>query len=464
MAWGACAGEVVPQTEDCASGEDQDCDGMVKPCKGKLLWAKGFGNTTGLAAASATCAAVDAAGNVVVGGFFAGTVDFGGGAFTSSGDARIFLVKLDPTGAHLWSRAFDVPAATVTGIVVDANDEVALAGYFLGVVDFGGGALSALDGEDVFVAKLDASGAHLWSKSFSGVGDQAASGIAVDANDNLLVAGTFAGSVDFGGGTLASAGGQDIFVASLDPTGGYRWAKRFGDAGDQQAASIAVNQTGGIFITGAMSGTVDFGGGPLASAGGQDIFVANLDTSGGYVWARRFGDASSQQSTSVATGTDGSVFLTGASTGVTDFGGPCAALTSAGGQDVFVAKLDTTGSCVWADRFGGTGDQQGASIAVHAGGEAVITGAMTGQADFGDGPLASAGGRDVFCAKLDAAGGYLWAKRFGDATAQSGVAVAIDSASNTFVAGNFNGSVDFGANTLLTSAGGQDVFIAKFSP
>ena len=465
MSWGVCAGEVLPvPMEDCASGQDQDCDGMVKPCKGTLLWAKDFGNASGLDFAGATCVVVDASGNVLVGGLFAGTVDFGGGPFTSSGDASIFLVKLDATSTHVWSEAFDVPAAAVTGIVVDANGDVAITGYFLGVVDFGGGVLTALDGEDVFVAKLDASGGHLWSKSFGGVDDQTAAGIAIQADGNVLVTGTFSGSVDFGGGTVTSAGGQDIFVASLDTTGGYVWAKRFGDASDQQGASIATGETGSIFITGAMMGSVDFGGGALTSAGGQDIFVANLDTSGGYVWARRFGDTSDQQSASVAAGKDGSVFITGAITGKADFGGPCGVLASAGGQDIFVASIDKLGNCLWAERYGNAVDQQGASIATHVGGEVVLTGAMRGQTDFGDGPLASVGGQDIFAAKLDADGGYLWAKRFGDAAAQSGTAIATDTAGNTFVVGNFNGSVDFGANTLLTSAGGQDVFIAKFGP
>ena len=89
---------------------------------------------------------------------------------------------------------------------------------------------------------------------------------------------------------------------------------------------------------------------------------------------------------------------------------------------------------------------------------------MSGQVDFGTGPLASAGGSDVFLAKFKSLGTPVWSKRFGDAQSQTGVGVAADASSNILMAGDFSGSLDFGGGLSLTSAGGSDVFVAKFSP
>lgn len=82
--------------------------------------------------------------------------------------------------------------------------------------------------------------------------------------------------MNFGGGVLASLGGKDIFVVKLDAGGNHRWSKRFGDASDQAASAVAVGPDGSAVVVGAFAGSVDFGGGALMSAGGTDIFVAKF--------------------------------------------------------------------------------------------------------------------------------------------------------------------------------------------
>src|SRR5205814_1754525 len=120
--------------------------------------------------------------------------------------------------------------------------------------------------------------------------------IAVDGEGDVLVTGEAAGNVDFGGGPLGDAGiGFDIFVVKLDSTGSHLWSKRFGDAANQGGAGIAVDAAGGVLVTGFLAGTADFGGGSLPSKGSADVFVAKLDADGGYLWANRFGDLGDQQ-------------------------------------------------------------------------------------------------------------------------------------------------------------------------
>src|SRR5262249_47559744 len=105
LGYGPCTGEVVPVTEDCSTlGVDEDCDG-VAGCPGVAFWSKRFGNNT-RSAPPQPSTAVDGAGNVLLTGFFDGSVDFGGGPLTSAGWSDIFVVKLDPAGNHLWSKRF----------------------------------------------------------------------------------------------------------------------------------------------------------------------------------------------------------------------------------------------------------------------------------------------------------------------------------------------------------------------
>jgi hypothetical protein len=284
----------------------------------------------------------------------------------------------------------------------------------------------------------------------------------VDSAGDVVVTGYFFGSADFGSGPLTSTG-VDVFVAKLDAKdGACHWAKRFGDADDQEGVSIAVDGVDDVLVTGIFRGSVDFGGGALLSAGGSDIFVAKLDANGNHQWSKAFGDPDEQRAFGVAVDSTGSVVVTGNFQGSVDFGG--GALLSAGGSDIFVAKLDASGKHLWSKAFGEANDQAWSAVTVDNLGNVLVTGYFTGSIDFGGGQLPSAGADDVFIAKLDEKVGHLWSRRVGDANAQQGMGVAVDTFGTMFVVGRFAGSADFGGGVALTSAGGSDVFVAAFGP
>lgn len=129
---------------------------------------------------------------------------------------------------------------------------------------------------------------HQWSQHFGDADEQSANSVAVDGSGNVFVTGYFSGTADFGGGPLTSAGG-DIFVAAFGASGSHLWSRRFGDADFQEGQEVATDGSGNVVVTGYFSGTADFGGGPLTSTGSEDIFVAKFDVDGGHVWSRRFG-------------------------------------------------------------------------------------------------------------------------------------------------------------------------------
>jgi hypothetical protein len=418
---------------------------------------------------------VDAAGQVAITGQYAGGVDFGGGSLPQASIADVFVAKLDSAGNHLWSKGFQCAESvsgngtvfSSTAVAFDGSGNVIIAGNFSGVVDFGGGELIAVGLEDFFAAKFDPAGNPLWSKKF---GAESAierhARIAVDGAGDLIFSGisSWGGDVDFGGGPLSPIGGHDIVLAKLDSAGNHLWSKRFGQNDDQIQQSVAVDGSGDVILAGLLGGTAYFGGGPLTSAGKHDVFVVKLDPAGNHLFSRRFGDGEEQRVMDVAADGSGHIVISGRFTGTLDFGNN--SLGNDGVDDGFVAMLDSSGTHLWSRRFGGNGSDAvfSVEVALDASGNTAIEGYFHGTADFGAGPLSSAGINDIFLAKYDSEGAHLWSKHFGDASPYPQLGgVGFDGAGHVYVAGQVIGSVDFGAGTQQ-SAGGADIFIAKFQP
>ncbi len=365
-------------------------------------------------------------------------------------------------GDSLGQSSFSVTDQHSSGITTDTSGNIFITGNFRGSVDFGGGFLTSAGENDIFIAKFDGQGNYVWSKRFGDSLGQHSSGITTDNSGNIFITGVFYGSVDFGGGALISAGGSDIFIAKFDNNGNHLWSKRFGDTDYESAGSIDIDTSGNVFIIGYFNGSVNFGGGILTSAGSNDIFIAKFDNNGNHFWSKHFGgNFNIQYRYSITTDASGNVFITGNFYGTVDFGGGF--LTSAGSYDIYIAELDEQGNHVWSQRFGDSNNQHGYSIITDARGNVFIAGGFEGSVDFGGGALISAGNWDIYLAKFDTQGNHVWSQRFGDSNDQSSNSITTDTSGNILIAGGFEGSVDFGGG-ILTSAGSADIFIAKFSP
>jgi hypothetical protein len=454
-----CKSAPAPDGAPCGVG--QHCDGGGACVSVTAIWAKRFGAAQDQSSHDIT---VDLAGNPAITGSYQNVVDLGGGPLPHAVSNDAFVAKLDPAGGLVWNRAFNSAQQSAgNNVRFDRFGNAVVSGGFWATVDFGGGPLTTPASPGVFVAKYASDGAHLWSKGFGTAGGAgAAYQSSSDAMGNVYVAVFYTGGAfDFGCGPLPPAGGYDALMAKLDPDGNCLWSKRFGDAGFQQNSAAAVDPGGNVFIAGILTGTVDFGGGPLTSAGGQDVFVAKFDPLGNHLWSKRFGDAGDQLAIEIAATDAGGVAVVGWFSGTLDFGGN--PLTNAGGVDAFVATLDGAGSPVWSKRFGAAHDDGFYSVAVDKWGDVGVTGFFHDAVDFGGGPLVSAGGSDIVVAKLDSAGNHLWSQRFGDAQDQVGLGIAFDGAARTYLTGTVAGSVDFGTGPLV-SAGGTDIFVAKLPP
>ncbi|MCF8294807.1 MAG: choice-of-anchor D domain-containing protein [Bacteroidales bacterium] len=189
-----------------------------------------------------------------------------------------------------------------------------------------------------------------------------------------------------------------------------------------------------------------------------------------FEWAVGIGGVNDDYGQSVAVDASGNVYTTGYFQGTVDFdpGSGSYNLSSNGGADIFISKLDASGNFVWAKNMGGSSSDVGYSIAIDASGNVYTTGSFQGSTDFDPGSgthyLSSNGYYDIFISKLDASGNFIWAKNMGGFSSDEGISIAIDASGNVYTTGHFNGIVDFdpGSGSYnLSSYGSEDIFISK---
>ena len=347
--------------------------------------------------------AVDGSGNVYSTGRFRGTVNFGAGNVTSAGDYDVFVTKLNSAGAHQWTTTFGSTGTDISyGVAVDGSGNVHITGIFNGTVNFGAGNVTSAGGNDGFVTKLNAAGAHQWTTTFGGTSQDISYGVAVDGSGNVHITGIFNGTVNFGAGNVTSAGGNDGFVTKLNAAGAHQWTTTFGSTDTDNGWGVAVDGSGNVHIAGRFFGTVNFGAGNVTSAGSYDVFVTKLDSSGAHQWTTTLGGTGNDRAYGVAVDGSGNVYTAGDFTGTVDFG--AGNVTSAGSDDVFVTKLNSSGVHQWTTTFGGTGVDDSYSVAVDGDSNVYASGSFTGTVDFGAGNVTSAGSSDVFVVKLNSAG------------------------------------------------------------
>ena len=313
------------------------------------------------------------------------------------------------SGEPIWVQSLG--EAPISGIASDSRGNVLLTR---------GGETSKLEGD----------GTPRWSRPFGSL-------VAIGPNDSVLVAGTFEGTLAVSTTTsLQSRGARDVYLVELDADGNIEFAVALGGSEDDALLGLAVDSVGQVAVSGEGLGTI------------------KLDAAGKSAWSRDFFGH-------VAFDADGSLLLAGELRGTRDFGG--GPLTSRGGADLFVAKLASDGQHIFSRSFGDVGEQQRAeSIAVDAAGNAVIAGVFDGSVDFGTGALtltASSCSSDAWCntfgfvAKLDERGEVAWSASLGPMRALP--AAVSDSRGNYVVSGALPGGVTPFRNSLALAFDGN---------
>jgi hypothetical protein len=320
-----------------------------------------------------------------------------------------------------------------------------------------------------------------WVKNIGSASSVEGRGIATDASNNVYTTGNFDGTADFDPGigtySITSNGGNDIFVSKLDALGNFVWAFSIGGLGGDLGFSITTDATGNVYVTGYYVGVVDFDPSvatfTLPNYGQDNIFVAKYSSSGSLIWAKGMGSTSNEHSTSIDIDNIGNVITTGWFTGTADFD-PSAStftLTSIGGDDIFVSKLDGSGNFVWAKQIGGPGSDRGQGVKVDPSGNIHITGYFSNTTDFDPSATTytlSSGlaSQSAFITKLNSSGNLVWAGSIASNQPSYGNAITLDASANVYATGFYNGTADFDFSAVtntLVSSGNADIFILKYN-
>ncbi len=362
--WTACVGEVLPVTESCGNSFDDDCDGRVNEdctCEGveRVSCYTGPPGTEGVGQCHGGTSGCGLFGEVACVGQRLPRRE---NCLTPE-DEDCDGVSTCPLSAQLFWTANDGSLACtgsgrVVGLGTDGAGATLMLGGLRGTLQFGDTSLTGGgDGEDHFVAKLDADGVPLWSVLLDRQGGSGEPLLAVDLAGNVLVAGTFSGTLNLGGLSLTSPGATSPFVAKLSPSGAPLWAQRFeSEGGSVEVKGLSTDAFGNVALAGGFTGTLRIGTAVHTLTRAEGLYVARLDGStGARLWSRDI------QHDDWMRGVDARMDAAGDVVVVSSFYGASQPLELDGtvltsgmnGPDILVVRLaGDTGATRWANKVG----------------------------------------------------------------------------------------------------------------
>ena len=351
----------------------------------------------------------------------------------------------------------------VKSIVGDNAGNVYVAGTFTSTsFTLGGITLTNNGGSDIFIAKYSNEGLVLWATSAGGLGADTVTGIATDNAGYLYITGYFnSSSITFGTTTLtnASAGTNDIFIAKYDISGNATSAVRAGGTGNDNANAITIDLNNNIYVTGNFtSSSFQFGStSALSLVGTQDIFYAQYNTGLTALWSNSAGGFMGiENAKGIAADASGNIFITGGfNAGSFTLG--TFSLTQQSDYDIYVTKINSAGTVLWANSLGGAGTDIGTGIITDVSGNVFIT-ATYSSTNLTDGNTimqvsTNSGGKDIVTVKYNNSGTLVWAKRIGGSGDEIANAINTDACGYIYVCGSFNspGNITVGPTTLNDS-------------
>ncbi len=299
------------------------------------------------------------------------------------GEQDLILMRYDTTGKQVWARTLGAAgSAEGASIALDANGNVVVAGSVEGAL----GDTTELGGSDSLVSKFSADGVEQWTKRFGGNKDDSATAVSVGADGTIYVAGQT--NAPLGG--VTNAGGTDGYVRAIDGDGNVVYTRAAGaSAGTDRAQSIAQASDGGLIIASEVEGRAVL-----------TKYAAGDDGTGAAVWSMDLGDLEGGRIGEVTVGDDGAIYLAGSAGGAF---APSAPLTAnSGGRDAFLMKITDgpTANVDFTTFLGSAEDNSASSVTVNNGVAYIsgkTSGALPGQTQTGD--------RNAFVAGFDTTSG-----------------------------------------------------------
>ena len=400
---------------------------------------------------------------------------------TFGGSYDAIVTKLNAAGTALDFSTYLGGAGADTGyaIVLDSSGNACVAGYAGTGFPTTTGAYQTVHGggnTDVFVLKLDATGALKYSTYLGGNSYDYGYNVAVDASGNAYVTGTTGGGTyptTTGAYQTSFGGSSDVFIAKFDATlSSLTYSTYLGGSTADEAFGLAVDSSGNAYLGGATAGSFPTTTGAYQTtyAGGGDGFVAKINAAGSaLLYSTYLGGSSNDTPKHMVIDSMGNAYLTGVTSSANYPVTTGAYQTTYDSGDAFVTKVNASGTAlVYSTYLGGAGHvSRGWEIAIDGSGNALIVGGTSGafptttdavQTTYGG------GANDAFVTKLDPAGDALvFSTYLGGSADDQAYAIAIDANGDDYVAGYTGGNftTTTGAYQTTYAGGTTDIFIAK---
>jgi hypothetical protein len=314
-----------------------------------------------------------------------------------------FIVKYNSNGAPIWARRIGGPDGSYVGYSVtrDSSENIIVTGTYTFLTEiYGANGKSVVftlqtppgGSDNVFVVKYDSSGTPLWVRILGGTSTNIGNSISTDSSGNIIVVGNYTSTslnifaangstVSF---SLTNSGLTDSFVVKYDSNGTPLWARRIGGTGNDQAYSVSTDSSGNIIVAGFCSNMSVFAadGTTVAFTVSGGNFIVKYDSSGTPLWTLRLAGAStSQQIFSVTTDSSQNIIVTGTYSvqiQICAINGSSVVFTLrliSTSNEAFVAKFNSSGTFLWANRMGGTGTSDIArSVCTDSSQNVIVTG------------------------------------------------------------------------------------------
>lgn len=377
------------------------------------------------------------------------------GAFQTkeNGDLDVFIAKFTSNGNLLWGTYFggngqEEPSdATVNGA-----GELCITGYTNSpiVMSSSGSYRTGLAGStDVFIAKFSTTGSRIWSDYFGGDQIEMGNGIAIDASDNIYIAGETQSSSSIatsGAFETSYNGNSDAFLAKFTTDGIHLWSTYFGGDNGDAAYDVCIDAFGNPIITGVTTSSKN-----IATSGAfqtrhdsdyasYDAFIAKFSYSGSLTWSTYFGGRDQDQGDGITSDASGNILITGTTCSKSGIASPGAFKTSYGGStnnmigDAFVAKFSPTGSRLWSTYYGAGGMDVGRRIALGDSGSVFIAGYTTSSSGI-DNQHHLDGFSDAFIARFSTSGTRTWGTYFGGNFSDEAYGLAVIPLKSIYITG-----------------------------
>lgn len=404
---------------------------------------------------------VDPDGNIVICGKFIGTVWFDTTSIVSHGDQDIFIAKYDSSGTFLWAQGAGGPNTDESvSVAFDQQGNVVFTGYFKQSAVFGTTTITGNNDLEFFVAKYGPDGTFQWVKKATGPGNDRGKGIDTDTKGNVLVTGSYRDTCFFGTTTLISPGDDNVFLAKYSPIGTLLWVVDGGGPFQAWTSTVSTDANDNAYITGSFKNSAQFGTHTVTSYGGNDVLLAKADSSGNWLWAVNAGGTMDDYGNGMEVDVFGNIAVTGSFFDTVVFA-PAPYIVSYGSKDGFIAYYDANGNGLWANAMGGAQSDKGIACSTDKDGYVYVTGFVNGIAHFGSATDTGYGGDDIFLAKYDQNGNLLYETLAGSTGNDYGKGIQVDDQGVAYVTGTFMNTTHFG-NIAIQSTGDRDIFLAKY--